>query len=230
VGTLAGFVVLILARSPGEVLFARIIDGATAGNLAVVNAAVCDVYPLEARAGRFSMMNTASGAGLLAGLGLCAALATHGFATLAGIAAAAAGITIVAGLVARFPPASVVLAHVRPGRLLQLLRPRGPLSRPGAATFFVQLLIGAFALTLPALLHAAIGAAERTGVVVAAIGLLVGVLVQATVGVRLNRRVGSRLTVALSAGAVEAGVLLLALSSAWGSHEVPAPLWWPPAC
>jgi len=207
VGTLAGFVVLFLARSPGEVLAARVIDGATAGNLAVVYATVCDLYPAEVRAQRFAVLNSAAGAGILAGLGLCAALTTSGFSTLAAVAAVAALVTIGGALIVRFPPPSADVERARWGRLL--LHAPASLRRAGIVTVLVQVLIGAFALTLPALLHLTIGASARLGIVVAAVGLLVGIAVQATAGVWLTGNLGTRQATACSLGGVEAGVVLL---------------------
>lgn len=214
-GSLAGFVVLLLARSPGQVVAARVIDGVTAGNLAVVYATVCDLYPAEARAERFAVLNTAAGAGVLAGLGVCAALTTRGFAALAAVAAAAAAVTVAAGLVVRFPPRAGAVERARFGRLL--LRAPASLRRSGAVTVIVHLLLGAFAVTLPALLHVTIGASARAGIVVAAIGLLAGLALQAGVGSRLARRVGDRLAVACAMGGVEVGLVLLVAGSGRGS-------------
>jgi predicted MFS family arabinose efflux permease len=216
VGTLAGFVVLFLARSPGQVLVARIIDGATAGNLAVVYATLCDLFPAGERAPRFAVLNTAAGGGILAGLGVCAALTTHGFGTLAGVAASAALVTIAGSLVVAFPPPSGAVERARWGKLLA--GAPTALRRSGLVTVGVQVLIGAFAVTLPALLHATVGASARTGIVLAAGGLLVGIAVQATVGVRLNRRIGTRLAAAAALGGVEAGVLLLGAGTGRASH------------
>jgi len=218
VGTLAGFVVLYLARTPNQVLVARIIDGATAGNLAVVYAAVCDLYPAEVRAQRFAVLNSAAGAGILGGLGLCAALTTRGFSTLAGIAAVAALVTIAGSLAVRFPPASASVERARWTRLL--LRAPVALRRSGIVTVLVQVLIGAFALTLPAFLHATIGASARSGIVVAAVGLLLGIAVQATAGVWLTRRLGNRMATACALGGVEGGLLLLGAGAGWGSQAV----------
>jgi len=216
-GTLAGFVLLFVARSPGQVLAARMIDGATAGNLAVVYAAVCDLYPAEARAARFTIMNTAAGIGILVGLGLGAVLTTRGFSTLVGVAAAAALVTIGGALVVRFPSSPAVIERARWGRLLLGAPPA--LRRSGAVTVLVQVLIGAFAVTLPAFLHASIGASARTGIIVAAAGLILGIGAQATAGVRLTRRVGNRVAAAWALVGVEAGVMLLA-AAGWGSQAV----------
>jgi len=215
-GTLAGFVVLFVARSPGQVLVARMIDGATAGNLAVVYAAVCDLYPAGARAERFAVLNTAAGVGILFGLGLCAALTTRGFSTLSGVAAAAALVTIGTALVVRFPPLSPVVE--RPAWVKLLLGAPTAMRRSGTVTVLVQVLVGAFAVTLPALLHVTIGASARAGILVAAAGLILGIALQATVGVRLTRRLGDRLGAACALLGVEAGVALLGVSAGRGSH------------
>lgn len=214
-GTLAGFMVLFLARSPGQVLGARIIDGATAGNLAVVYATVCDLYSAEERAPRFAMLNTAAGAGILVGLGVCAALTTRGFATLAAVAALAAVVTIGGSLVVAFPPPLAAAERARWGSLL--LKAPASLRRSGTVTVVVQVLIGAFAVTLPALLHATVAASARSGIVVAEVGLLVGIAAQATLGVAMNRRMGNRRAAAVGLGGLEAGVLLLGAGTGRGS-------------
>ena len=102
-GTLIGFVVLFLAHTPGAVLIARVIDGVSAGNLAVVYAAVCDRYPPSQRTWRFAVVNIGAGVGILLGLGLCAMLVSRGFAALAAVGAAASLLTIVGGLVDASP-------------------------------------------------------------------------------------------------------------------------------
>jgi len=210
VGTLVGFVMLFLARSPGQVLAARAVDGLTAGNLAVVYAALCDLYPAPTRAGRFAALNTAAGAGILVGLGLCAALTTSGFRSLAAVGGTAAMVTVAIGLAVRFPPPGARAERAQSGLLL--LHGPASLRRCEVVTVAVQALIGAFAVTLPALLHTTIGAPARTGIVVAAVGLLVGIAVQGTAGARLSRRLGDRLGAAWALAAVEAGVLLLAVA------------------
>jgi DHA1 family tetracycline resistance protein-like MFS transporter len=100
IGTCFGFVVLALAQQLWMVYLARIIDGITAGNITVAQAAMSDVTKPHERAKAFSLIGIAFGlgffvgpaiAGILSHLGyqapawgaaffsLCSILATHFF-------------------------------------------------------------------------------------------------------------------------------------------------------
>ena len=205
-GTLIGFVVLFLAHTPGAVLVARVVDGVSAGNLAVVYAAVCDRYPPGQRTGRFAVVNTGAGVGILLGLGVCAMLVSRGFTLLAAVGAAASLLTILGGLVVRFAPPSGEPRTIRWRSLLEAPR---ALRRSATAIAVVQVLIGAFAVTLPTLLHATIAASVRTGIALAGLAMLVGIGLQASVGVWVARRAGDRVATACALGGVEAGIVLL---------------------
>lgn len=75
-GTFAGFVVLGTANSLAMVFASRILDGVTAGNLSVAQAAIVDVTPPEKRAQGFAVIGIAFGMGFLVGPALSAWLAT----------------------------------------------------------------------------------------------------------------------------------------------------------
>jgi MFS transporter, DHA1 family, tetracycline resistance protein len=205
-GTLIGFVVLFFAHTPAAVLVARIIDGVSAGNLAVVYAAVCDRYPPDQRTRRLATVNTGAGIGILLGLGLCAILVGRGFALLAVLGVAASLLTIVGGLLVRLAPPSGEPRTIRWRSLVEAPR---PLRRSAAAIALVQVLIGAFAVTLPTLLHATIGASVRTGIALAGLAMLAGIGVQASIGVWMARRAGDRAATACALVGVEAGIVLL---------------------
>ncbi len=75
-GTFAGFVVLGTANSLAMVFASRILDGVTAGNLSVAQAAIVDVTPPEKRAQGFAVIGIAFGMGFLVGPAMSAWLAT----------------------------------------------------------------------------------------------------------------------------------------------------------
>lgn len=77
-GTFIGFVMLGLANSLPIIFLSRIIDGVTAGNLTIAQAAIADVTPPEGRARAFGVIGIAFGLGFLIGPAISAALAPLG--------------------------------------------------------------------------------------------------------------------------------------------------------
>ncbi len=75
-GTFAGFLVLAGAKSLPMVFLSRIIDGVTAGNLTVAQAAIVDVTKPEERGRGFALIGVSFGVGFLIGPALSAWLAT----------------------------------------------------------------------------------------------------------------------------------------------------------
>ncbi len=67
VGTLIGFLILAFAPSLWVVFIARVIDGATAGNLSLAQAYISDVTRPEERAKSFGVIGIAFGMGFLIG-------------------------------------------------------------------------------------------------------------------------------------------------------------------
>lgn len=76
VGTFLGFLVLAQAQTLWVVFLARIIDGATAGNLSVAQAYIADVTPREKRAKAFGIIGVAFGMGFLVGPAISGVLST----------------------------------------------------------------------------------------------------------------------------------------------------------
>ena len=77
-GTFIGFVLLGLANSLPVIFLSRIIDGITAGNITIAQAAIADVTPPEGRAKAFGVIGVAFGLGFLIGPAMSAALAPMG--------------------------------------------------------------------------------------------------------------------------------------------------------
>jgi len=67
IGTFIGFVVMARASSLWMLYLARIIDGATAGNLTIAQAYIADNTPPERRAKAFGLIGIAFGAGFFIG-------------------------------------------------------------------------------------------------------------------------------------------------------------------
>jgi MFS family permease len=68
-GTFVGFVLLGVANSLPLIFISRIIDGVTAGNLTIAQAAIADVTPPEGRAKAFGIIGIAFGLGFIVGPG-----------------------------------------------------------------------------------------------------------------------------------------------------------------
>lgn len=74
-GTLVGFLLLAFSQSLELIFLSRIIDGVTAGNLTIAQAAIADVTPPEKRAKSFGLIGIAFGLGFLIGPAISAWLA-----------------------------------------------------------------------------------------------------------------------------------------------------------
>ena len=79
VGTFVGFLVLANATTLWMVFLARMIDGATAGNLSIAQAYISDVTKPEDRAKSFAVIGIAFGLGFLVGPGISGFLSQFGY-------------------------------------------------------------------------------------------------------------------------------------------------------
>jgi DHA1 family tetracycline resistance protein-like MFS transporter len=79
VGTLIGFLILAFAPSLWVVFIARVIDGATAGNLSLAQAYISDVTRPEERAKSFGVIGIAFGMGFLIGPAISGFLAKFSY-------------------------------------------------------------------------------------------------------------------------------------------------------
>lgn len=78
-GTLIGFLILAFAPNLWVVFLARVIDGATAGNLSLAQAYISDVTRPEERAKSFGIIGIAFGMGFLIGPAISGFLARYGY-------------------------------------------------------------------------------------------------------------------------------------------------------
>lgn len=78
VGTCLGFIILALSRSLWMVYLARILDGITAGNITVAQAAITDVTKPNERAKAFALIGVSFGLGFFIGPAISAALLHFG--------------------------------------------------------------------------------------------------------------------------------------------------------
>jgi MFS transporter, DHA1 family, tetracycline resistance protein len=84
-GSAVGFA-LMLPGALWPLALSRLVDGATAGNVSVVNAALLDRYPRHEWGRRLTLLSTATGLGILAGIGTSALLASRGLRAAAAVA------------------------------------------------------------------------------------------------------------------------------------------------
>ena len=82
-GSVVGFALLAISSAFPVVLLSRVIDGSSAGNVAMCYAAVLDSGTEDTRRRWIPALGAAAGAGLVAGLGLSALLAGFGFRAVA---------------------------------------------------------------------------------------------------------------------------------------------------
>jgi len=79
VGTLIGFLIMAFAPNLSVLFLARVIDGATAGNLSLAQAYISDVTRPEERAKSFGIIGIAFGMGFLIGPAISGYLARFGY-------------------------------------------------------------------------------------------------------------------------------------------------------
>lgn len=97
-GTLAGFLVLAVARQLWVIFLARAIDGATAGNLSVAQAYISDVTEVKNRAKSFALIGIAFGLGFTVGPAISGALFHWGYSAPIYAAAALSFLSILGTL------------------------------------------------------------------------------------------------------------------------------------
>jgi MFS family permease len=153
IGTLIGFLILAASNTLWMVFLARIIDGATAGNLSLAQAYIADVTSPENRAKSFGVIGIAFGIGFLVGPGISGFLSQYGY-TYPIFAAAffsASSIVCTATLLPKVEPHHDDGASGPGGRRLSVLdwKAYGEyFARPGLAPLLWQFFFFAFSFAL----------------------------------------------------------------------------------
>jgi len=106
-GTLAGFLLLARAETLAMVFAARCLDGITAGNLTVAQAAIADVTPPERRARAYAVIGVSFGIGFLLGPAAAGVLAARDVRLPICCAAGLSALSIVLTLLLLPSPADV---------------------------------------------------------------------------------------------------------------------------
>lgn len=213
VGTLVGFLLLAWAPSPAWMLPSRIVDGITAGNLAIVNAVICDMYDDNERTGAFARLNSAGAVGVMLGLGTAAVFAQQSLPHLALGAAVAALGTVVLGLLTPFPARQVVSEHLS----LRQVSGRFPtLRRPSVAVVISQLVMTSLMTVMTLMLTQVLDYDARKALVLVLVGLLLGGTIQAVVAGPVEKSLGTRWAVAVSVAVLALGAALFALTVTTG--------------
>lgn len=96
VGTCLGFILLGIANTLPLIFLSRIIDGITAGNLTIAQAAIADVTAPEDRAKSFGIIGIAFGLGFIVGPAISAALSPLGTHYPAFVAAGLSATSVIA--------------------------------------------------------------------------------------------------------------------------------------
>jgi MFS transporter, DHA1 family, tetracycline resistance protein len=226
IGTLIGFLVLAFSDTLWLVFLSRVIDGATAGNLAIAQAHISDVTPAKDRARSFGIIGIAFGMGFLIGPAVSGFLSQFGYRYPIFAAAGLSAVSILATTFLLHPRPKLVpspeagpvppakrLSVIEWGRYAQFFR--DPTLSPLLWKFFsyvfsFSVFIGGFALF-----------AERrytweghpfgpkeVGYIFAYSGLIGGTLQGGALG-SLVRRFGERPLLAASLLASAAGYLVL---------------------
>jgi DHA1 family tetracycline resistance protein-like MFS transporter len=201
-GSVAGFALLAISSAFPVVLLSRIIDGCSAGNVAMCYAAVLDSDSEDKRRRAIPALGAAAGAGIVAGLGLSAFLAGFGFRAVA-LAAMLLSLLCLALTLIAVPETR---RRTSPGlKISAALRIR----EVQRAVVFVALcaaLQAAFLLTLPVYFASALGLSVQATTALIALIVLAAAAFQVVALPRLLRRVG----VATTAGLVLAVALCAA--------------------
>lgn len=216
-GTAAGFALLFGVASPWVLLASRIVDGATAGNVALLYGTVLKALPEARWLGGFGALATATSAGILAGLVGAALVVEAGFDLLVAVVVACSLLILLITALA-FPrlPATRDRAGAAPNvpagpaPFRAFLGGRGPRTAL-AAVIVATTLQGAFLSTLPLLLPRLLAFREaQTGRFLVLLFLVAGlcqVAVLPALGRRLSPVAGA--AAAFAAAIVGGGVFAL---------------------
>lgn len=209
-GSAAGFALMLLGGYL-PLLVSRVVDGVTAGNIAIVNAIVLDRFPRSDWGARFTALSTATGLGILVGIGVSAGLARFGLSAAALVALALCVTS--AAFVWRFLPETAATVRVAQAWTIRLVG----IQRAIPAALVATVLQAAFLLTLPLYLNRLLGWHEVQSTLALAGLIGLAAIFQLAVVRRLMERLDTRSVAMLGFGLLLAGgLVLLATQTAAG--------------
>ena len=219
-GSVAGFALLALSSAFPIVLLSRVIDGCSAGNVAMCYAAVLDSDLEDERRHGIPALGAAAGGGIVVGLGLSASLAGFGFRAVA-LAATFLSLVSLAFTVVAFPETR---HGASPNLEISAALRLPELRRGGVFVALCAALQAAFLLTLPPYLANTLALHAQVTTALIAFLVVVAAAFQLVVLPRLLDRLGAtasaRLLLAVAlcmggfVGAITGGAAVVVLSAA----------------
>jgi MFS transporter, DHA1 family, tetracycline resistance protein len=219
-GSVVGFALLALSSAFPIVLLSRVIDGCSAGNVAMCYAAVLDSDRDDERRQGIPALGAATGGGIVAGLGLSAFLAGFGFRAVALAAMLLSLLSLALTVVA--VPETCRGASLNLGVSAALRLPE--LRRGGVFVALCAALQAAFLLTLPAYFASTLGLHAQASTALIAFLVVVAAAFQLVALPRLLGRLGITATArwllavalctAAFVGAITGGAAAVVLSAA----------------
>ena len=201
-GSAAGFALMLLGGYI-PLLVSRVVDGVTAGNIAIVNAIVLDRFPRSEWGARFTALSTATGLGILVGIGVSAGLARFGLSAAALVALALCAAA--AAFLWWFLPETAKGDRVTQPWTIRLVG----IQRAVPAGFVATALQAAFLLTFPLYLNRLLGWQEVQSTLALAGLIGLAAAFQLAVVRRLMSRLDARSVAMLGFGLVLAGGIVL---------------------
>jgi DHA1 family tetracycline resistance protein-like MFS transporter len=189
-GTVAGYLVFAFARSLTALFVARVVDGATGGNIATAQAVIADTTTREERARGMGLVGMAFGLGFIFGPAIGGFTVRLG-ESAPGLAAAAMSFIAFLWAAARLPETRPAGGPVRPFRVLPVASIAHAIARPVVGLVLVVALLctsafSSFEATFAQFLHERLGSSPSD---VAWIFVFVGVLVALVQGFLVRRLV-----------------------------------------
>jgi MFS family permease len=225
VGTCLSFILLAFAPNMTWVFLARILDGVTAGNISLAQAAISDVTAPHERGKAFGKVGVAFGVGFLIGPALSGFLSRFGYAVPILTGAALSGLSILATILL-LPADRTKTAKAQSGapiKLIDLKQYAGFFNVPGLRLRLVQLFtfILAFSMYTSGIALFAGRRLEINGKMfgpsdvayILAYGGLLGILIQGFMMGRLIKRFGELTLVKFGFIALAIGMLVLSIAN-----------------
>ena len=225
VGTCLSFILLAFAPNMTWVFLARILDGVTAGNISLAQAAISDVTAPHERGKAFGKVGVAFGIGFLIGPALSGFLSRFGYAVPILTGAALSGLSILATILL-LPADRTKTAKAQSGapiKLIDLKQYAGFFNVPGLRLRLVQLFtfILAFSMYTSGIALFAGRRLEINGrmfgpsevAYILAYGGLLGILIQGFMMGRLIKRFGELTLVKFGFIALAIGMLVLSIAN-----------------